>query len=114
MSSQTELMYLTAARSGDPQQFEALAEPYRRELRAYCYRLLGSLEDAEDLVQETMLRAWRRLETFEGRASFRAWLYKIATNACFDALDKSSRRGLPSSQHSPSNLHNALPPMSSD
>ncbi len=114
MSSQTELGYLTAARSGDPQQFEALAEPYRRELRAYCYRLLGSLEDAEDLVQETMLRAWRRLETFEGRASFRAWLYKIATNACLDVIDKSTRRGLPSTRQSASNPQDTLAPTSSD
>jgi RNA polymerase sigma-70 factor, ECF subfamily len=114
MSSQTELAHLAAARNGDPGQFAELAEPYRRELRAYCHRLLGSLEDAEDLVQETMLRAWRRLETFEGRASFRAWLYKIATNACLDALDKASRRGLPTTSLSPANPGDALPAASSD
>ena len=114
MSSQTELAYLTAARNGDSQRFAELAEPYRRELRAYCYRLMGSLEDAEDLVQETMLRAWRRLETFEGRASFRAWLYKIATNACLDMLEKASRRGLPTTRLSPANPDAALPAMSSD
>jgi len=85
----------SAIRDSDQQQFSDLAEPYRRELHAYCYRLLGSLQDAEDSVQETMLRAWRRLDTFEGRASFRAWLYKIATNVCLDALDKATRRGLP-------------------
>jgi RNA polymerase sigma-70 factor (ECF subfamily) len=113
-SSQTELAHLEAARSGDPGQFAELAEPYRRELRAYCYRLLGSLEDAEDLVQETMLRAWRRLETFEGRASFRAWLYKIATNACLDALDKASRRGLPTNTLLHANPEDALPAASSD
>ena len=113
-SSQTELAHLAAARSGDPGQFAELAEPYRRELRAYCYRLLGSLEDAEDLVQETMLRAWRRLETFEGRASFRAWLYKIATNACLDVLDKASRRGLPTNTLSHANPQDALPAASSD
>ncbi len=114
MSSQTELASLAAARNGDPQQFAELAEPYRRELRAYCYRLLGSLEDAEDLVQETMLRAWRRLETFEGRASFRAWLYKIATNACLDVLDKASRRGLPTTKLSPANPQDELPAVNNE
>jgi RNA polymerase sigma-70 factor (ECF subfamily) len=114
MSSQTELMSLAAARKGDSQQFSALVEPYRRELRAYCYRLLGSLEDAEDLVQETMLRAWRRLETFEGRASFRAWLYKIATNTCLDAISKASKRGLPNSRRAPANPQDSLPPVVSD
>ena len=87
---------LAAARAGDQHQFSALTEPYRRELQVHCYRILGSLQDAEDLVQETLLRAWRRLDTYEGRASIRAWLYKIATNACLDALDKRSRRVLPS------------------
>lgn len=87
--------YLSAARSGDQAAFEQLAEPYRRELLAHCYRMSGSFEDAEDLVQEAYLRAWRRLNTYEGRASFRAWLYKIATNACLDALDRRPRRTLP-------------------
>src|ERR687890_83684 len=64
----------------------------RRELHVHCYRLLGSFEEAEDLVQEAFLRAWRRRETYEGRASVRAWLYRIATNACLDALDKRPRR----------------------
>ena len=86
---------LSAALSGDASAFEALTEQYRRELFTHCYRMVGSLEDAEDLVQETLLRAWRRLSTYEGRATFRAWLYKIATNACLDALDRRPRRGLP-------------------
>jgi RNA polymerase sigma-70 factor (ECF subfamily) len=76
----------------DEQAFGARVEPHRRELHVHCYRLLGSFEEAEDLVQEAFLRAWRRRETYEGRASVRAWLYRIATNACFDALDKRPRR----------------------
>jgi RNA polymerase sigma-70 factor, ECF subfamily len=87
---------VAAARTGDERAFTALTEPHRRALQVHCYRLLGSLHEAEDLVQETMLRAWRRIETFEGRASFAAWLYGIATNACLDALRGRSRRVLPS------------------
>jgi RNA polymerase sigma-70 factor (ECF subfamily) len=87
---------LAAARQGDPGQFGELAEPYRRELQVHCYRILGSLHEAEDMVQETMVKAWKRLDTYEGRASFRAWLYKIATNTCLDFLDqRRSRRLLP-------------------
>lgn len=85
---------LAAARAGDHDAFQQLTDPYRYELRVHCYRIVGSLQDAEDLVQETFLRAWRRLETYEGRASIRAWLYKIATNACLDAVEK-QKRGLP-------------------
>ncbi|MGY0232240.1 RNA polymerase subunit sigma-70 [Longispora urticae] len=66
--------------------FTGLAQRHRRELHVHCYRMLGSFEDAEDTVQETFLRAWRRRETFEGRSTFRAWLYRIATNACLDLL----------------------------
>ena len=72
----------------DEPAFAGLAERHRRELHVHCYRMLGSFEDAEDTVQETFLRAWRRRETFEGRSSFRAWLYRIATNACLDLLAK--------------------------
>ena len=78
-------------RATDEDAFRALTDPYRRELQLHCYRMLGSLEDAEDLVQETLLAAWRGLEQFEGRASVRAWLYRIATNRSLDAL-RASRR----------------------
>src|SRR5512132_1452387 len=87
---------LAAARKGDSQKFSELTEPYRRELQVHCYRILGSLHEAEDMVQETMLKAWKRLDTFEGRSSLRSWLYKIATNTCLDFIDqKKSRRLLP-------------------
>ncbi len=76
--------------------FVALADPYRNELLAYCYRMLGSVEEAEDQVQETLLRAWRSYGDFEGRSSLRTWLYRIATNRCLRALETRSRRPLPS------------------
>jgi RNA polymerase sigma-70 factor (ECF subfamily) len=86
---------VAAARAGDESAFSSLVESYRRELQIHCYRMLGSLEDSEDLVQETFLRAWRNRHTFEGRSSFRAWLYRIATNACLDALERRPRVATP-------------------
>src|SRR3954453_17617653 len=81
-----------ATNTSDEAAFRELTEPYRRELQVHCYRILGSTQDAEDLVQETLLAAWPSLETFEGRASLRAWLYRIATNRCLNGLRARSRR----------------------
>jgi RNA polymerase sigma-70 factor, ECF subfamily len=83
---------LSRARAGDENAFQELVEPYRRELQLHCYRILGSLQDAEDQLQETLLAAWRGLDGFEGRASLRAWLYRIATNRCLNALRDRRRR----------------------
>ena len=83
---------LARARAGDHEAFRELTEPHRRELQLHCYRILGSMQDAEDLVQEALLAAWRSLETFGERSSLRAWLYRIATNRCLNVLRARSRR----------------------
>ena len=83
---------ITRARAGDGEAFRELVEPHRRELHVHCYRMLGSLQDAEDALQDTLLAAWQGLAGFEGRASIRTWLYRIATNRCLNALRSASRR----------------------
>ena len=83
---------ITRARAGDGDAFRALTEPHRRELLVHCYRMLGSFQDAEDTLQDTLLAAWRGLGGFDGRASIRTWLYRIATNRCLNALRSASRR----------------------
>src|SRR6202044_785006 len=80
----------------DRAAFTGSTEPFRRELLAHCYRMVGSVDEAEDLVQETFLRAWRAYEGFEGRSSVRTWLYRIATNVCLTAIERRGRRPLPS------------------
>lgn len=91
----SELDLVNAAKSGDETAFRALIEPVSRELAAYAYRMLGGFQDAEDALQETRLKAWKHLSTYEPRASFRAWVYRIATNTCLDMLRKEQRRVLP-------------------
>ncbi|MEU4829923.1 RNA polymerase subunit sigma-70 [Streptosporangium sp. NPDC023615] len=95
MNEDREGALADAVRAGDEPAFAELFGRHRRELRVHCYRMLGSLEESEDLVQETFLRAWRGRETFQGRSSARAWLYRIATNACLDFLDRRPRRPRP-------------------
>jgi RNA polymerase sigma factor (sigma-70 family) len=86
---------LTRAAQGEQEAFRELTDPYRRELQFHCYRILGSMQDAEDALQETLLSAWRGLSGYEGTASLRAWLYRIATNRCLDALRALGRRSPP-------------------
>jgi len=86
---------LQAARGGDQDAFRRLVEPHRAELHAHCYRMLGSLHDADDALQDALLRAWRGLPRFEGRSAVRSWLYRIATNACLDAIARRPKRVLP-------------------
>src|SRR3954468_15384877 len=83
---------LARARAGDEDAFRELTDPYRRELQLHVYRIVGSAQDAEDLLQETLLSAWRGLDRFQGRASLRAWLYRIATNRALDSLRARRRR----------------------
>ncbi len=93
MIAQTEV--ITAAQGGDRAAFEQLVEPYRRQLKAHCYRMSGSIHDAEDLLRESLLKAWRAIGGFDGRASVLSWLYKVTTSACLDAVDSRKTRALP-------------------
>jgi RNA polymerase sigma-70 factor, ECF subfamily len=105
-SSQVDALRLIRL-SGD--EFSALVEPHRRELRVHCYRMMGSLQDAEDMVQEVFLRAWQRRETYAGRATLRAWLYKIATNTCLDTLKLRQRRMIPLTRAAALTLDEPIP-----
>src|SRR5437016_4534110 len=101
---------LERAKAGDERAFASLVEPFRRELQLHCYRLLGSVQDAEDLVQETLLAAWRGLDGFEERASLRAWLYRIATNRSLNAIRERGRRPTTENTMRPSKTRRAVEP----
>jgi RNA polymerase sigma-70 factor, ECF subfamily len=106
---------LEAARRGDESAYAGLIEPYRGELHAHCYRMLGSVHDAEDALQDALLRAWRGLARFEGRSSLRSWLYTIATNTCLNAIERRPKRVLPIDYGPATDPHDGigLPPIES-
>ncbi len=104
-----ESALLPALRAGDEVAFQRLTDRYHRELLVHCYRMLGSYHDAEDVLQETLLRAWRGLESFQGRSALRPWLYRIATNACLDAIASRRRRALPNGTHPAGEAGESLP-----
>ena len=96
----------------DPDPFQELIEPYRAELHAHCYRMLGSVHDAEDALQDALLRAWRGLPRFEGRSSLRSWLYRIATNSCLRLIERRPKRVLPIDYGPQSDAHDdPAPPL---
>src|SRR5436305_6314642 len=95
ISPDEERQLLAAARRGDESAYGRLVEAHRGELHAHCYRMLGSVQDAEDALQETLVRAWRGLARFEGRSSLRSWLYTIATYTCLNAIERRPKRVLP-------------------
>jgi RNA polymerase sigma-70 factor (ECF subfamily) len=108
MPPETEALAL--ARGGDRAAFEALISPYRRELKAHCYRMSGSIHDAEDLMQESLLKAWRAIGGFEGRSSLRTWLYRVTTSACLDAVDSRKTRALPAGYGQPTEPGTSITP----
>src|SRR6266852_5416851 len=110
METPTHTALVLAAQAGDQIAFETLVNPYRRELLVHCYRMLGSLHDAEDLVKETLLRAWEKRATLTSPGSYRAWLYRIATNLCFNTLTRIPRRSLPPDTHPQSDPSSPPPP----
>jgi RNA polymerase sigma-70 factor, ECF subfamily len=110
MKTLTQTQLVLAAQVGDQNAFEILVETYRLELLVHCYRMLGSLHDAEDLVQETLLRAWEKRATLSNLGSYRAWLYRIATNLCLNTLTRVPRRYLPPDTHPQSNPTHPAPP----
>src|SRR5881392_1881753 len=101
---------LDAARSGDQDAYRRLVEPYRAELHAHCYRMLGSVQDAEDALQDALLRAWRAMPRFEGRSSLRTWLYRIATNSCLRLIERRPRRVLPIDYGPAADPHDEIAP----
>src|SRR4030088_2801069 len=92
MSATREQGLIEAARGGDESAFQGIVEPYRGELHAHCYRMLGSVQDAEDALQNALLGVWQGLSKFEGRSSLRSWLYRIATNACLRLVERRPKR----------------------
>ncbi|MGW2222051.1 RNA polymerase subunit sigma-70 [Nonomuraea sp. NPDC001684] len=92
LAGDDEATFIAVARSHDAARFALITEPYRRELQVHCYRMLANYDDAQDMTQETFLRAWHKRESFKGHAALRTWLYRIATNACLDFLDKRNDR----------------------
>jgi RNA polymerase sigma-70 factor (ECF subfamily) len=111
MDSTDERCLVAQAQAGDERAFRRLVEPYRAALEVHCYRMLGSPHDAEDLVQETLLRAWTALERFERRSSVNTWLYRIATNACLDELERRPRRAEPVQPFPDDRLEQAASPV---